>query len=582
MFQILKRCILARSTRWPSRDTMLNPFPARASGRSERSDLLFLCLIFILSSVLYVGGLGYYSDDWAFLAAWTNSSDQSYWGLVKGFYKGSDLYLRPMQSFYLTGLYWLFGRHPLGYHAVNSALIACTLLLLYMALRELGLSRMPAVAIASVYGLMPHYSTDRFWIAAGQSNVCMAFCFLSFYGSVRIFSANTKRRWAWILTSLLAMPASLLAYEVSAPLMLLVPVALYMGFRRSFTVPAAPTRQKRTSRPVVLLSLAVLALSIILKLTLQTSVRFQGRFLHRLGLVFWHAVSQFFNFNIGEYGLALPAVACRAVRRHPDIQVVTCAALAGAVIFAYCLWIARRNPKDLPSRGGWAALMLLGLVCYGLGFAPFAAAVEMDFVSTGVENRVTIAAALGTAIWLVGLFGWATSFLPGQRLRAAAFAALVAVYCASGFAMNNTLASYWIEARHRQEEVLAKIKRAFVTLPSGTTLLVDGVCRYVGPGIVFETEWDMAGAVQLLYGDPTLRANVLNPRLRLQPDSVILPIYTMEAVYPYGDRLILYDIVQNRTCRLTNLETARDSLRSATAIGAGCPPGQEGKGTPVF
>lgn len=582
MFQILRRCNLARSTRWPSRDTMLNPFPARASGRSERSDLLFLCLIFILSSVLYVGALGYYSDDWGFLAAWTNSSDQSYWGLVKGFYKGADVYLRPMQSFYLTGLYWLFGRHPLGYHVVNSALIACTLLLLYMALREFGLSRIAAVSIASVYGLMPHYSTDRFWIAAGQSNVCMVFCLLSFYGSARILSANTKRRWAWILTSLLAMPASLLAYEVSAPLMLLVPVALYMGFRRSFAVPAAATWQKRTSRLVVLLSLAILALSIILKLTLETGVRFQGRFLHRLGLVFRNAVSQFFNFNIGEYGLALPAVAWRAVRRHPDIQVVTCAALAGAVIFAYCLRIARRNRKDLPSRGGWAALMLLGLVCYGLGFAPFAAQLGMDFVSTGVENRVTIAAALGTAIWLVGLFGWASSFLPGQRLRAAAFAALVAVYCASGFAMNNTLASYWIEARHRQEEVLAKIKRAFVTLPSGTMLLVDGVCRYVGPGIVFEAELDMGGAVQLLYRDPTLRANVLNPRLRLQPDSVILPIYTEEWVYPYGDRLILYDVVQNRTCRLTSFETARDSLRSAAAIEAGCPPGQEGKGTPVF
>lgn len=148
--------------------------------------------------------------------------------------------------------------------------------------------------------------------------------------------------------------------------------------------------------------------------------------------------------------------------------------------------------------------------------------------------------------------------------------------------MNNILASYWIAAWHQEEEVLAKIKQAFVTLPSGTILLLDGVCRYVGPGVVFQAEWDTSGAMQLLYRDPTLRANVwLNPRLRLTPDSVILPMYEDESAYPYGDRLLVYDVAQNRSFPLTNFQTAREYIRSAPRE-ARCPPGREGKGTPVF
>jgi len=493
-----------------------------------------------------------------------------------------DASVRPLQILYQTGLYRLFGGHPFGQHALNSSLIACTLLLLYLALRKFGVSRMPALAISLVYGLMPHYSTDRFWIAAGQSNVCMAFCFLSFYCAARVLAPAATRRWAWTLTSLLAMLASLLAYEVSAPLMVLVPVLLYLGFRRSAGLSPVSASQRRTSRLVLLLSLASLAVFVFLKVTLQTRLGFHGRFLHQLGLVFRHAVSQSFNFNIGNYGLALPVVAWRAVHRLPDAHVVIFAALAGVAIFAYCFRIARRSGEVLPTRGEWIGMMLLGLLCYGLGFAPFAADPNLDFVSTGVENRLTIAASVGTAIWLVGLFGWASTFLPGPRLRTAAPVALVALYCASGFAMNDTLASYWIEARHRQEEVLAEIHKTFVTLPSRTTLLVGGVCRYVGPGIVFETEWDMAGALQILYRDPTLRGNILNPRLRLQADSVILPIYAEEKAYPYGNRLILYDSVQKRSFRVTSFEAARDSIRSVAFPEAGCPPGREGKGTPIF
>jgi len=187
-------------------------FNKRVTHRGTRvRDSLFLTLVVFCSSLTYVRNLGFYSDDWAFLATWANCSIQSYWGLVTCFYghsAASDSF-RPVQALYLTLLYRMFGDHPLGYHVVNSLMIACAALVLYMALCEFGLSEFPAVAIALVYGLIPHYSTDRFWIAAAQSNVCMAFSFLSFYAAARISPVRPTRRWAWMATSILAMLASL-------------------------------------------------------------------------------------------------------------------------------------------------------------------------------------------------------------------------------------------------------------------------------------------------------------------------------------------------------------------------------------
>ncbi len=561
------------------------PKPVASRGdRSLQQDLGFVAVIFLSSSALYVGQLGFYSDDWSSLAAWTSCADQSYVGLVRCFYsRRGDVSVRPLQILYQTALYRWFGSHPFGQHAINGALIVCTLLLLYLALSKFRVSRTARLAIVLVYGLMPHYSADRFWIAAAQAHVCMAFCFLSFYSAARILPAGSKQRWAWTIASVLAMLASLLAYEVAAPLLVLVPVLLYLGFRHNARVGPSLAARSKTSKLIPALSLGSLVLFVLLKVSLQSRMGFQGKFLHQLGLVFRHAILQAFNFNIGRYGLGLPAVAWQVVHRHFDIYVVLLAALAGVTIFAYCFRAAKETGDNPRSRTENARLMLLGLVCYGLGFAPSAADVTLDFVSTGVANRVTIAAALGTAIWLVGLFGWVSSFLPGPpRMQAAAYTVLVAVYCASGFAMNDTLGSYWIEARRQQEHLLTEITGTFAEFPPRTTLLVGGVCRYVGPGVVFETEWDTTGALQIVYRDPTLRANVLNPRQRLQPDSIMLPIYSDEKVYPYGDRLILYDIIQKRIFRLTNLEAAKNSIRSATLPEAGCSPGTEGNGAPVF
>jgi 4-amino-4-deoxy-L-arabinose transferase-like glycosyltransferase len=124
-------------------------------------DCLFLTVIVLVSAILYLPGLGFYSDDWDFLRRFSLSRDQSIGGLFQSAYFPL-VRMRPVQIIYLSGLYWLFGLQPLGYHLVNAAILASGIVLLYLVLRELGQDRVLALAVAAVYSLLPCYSEDRF------------------------------------------------------------------------------------------------------------------------------------------------------------------------------------------------------------------------------------------------------------------------------------------------------------------------------------------------------------------------------------------------------------------------------------
>src|SRR3990172_1739184 len=96
-------------------------------------DCLFLSIVVLLSFCLYVRGLGFYSDDWSFLGYFGMSEDQSPFGLFRTVYTPLS-WMRPVQSLYLSLLYWLFGPHPLGYHLVNGAVLLSGIVLFYLVL----------------------------------------------------------------------------------------------------------------------------------------------------------------------------------------------------------------------------------------------------------------------------------------------------------------------------------------------------------------------------------------------------------------------------------------------------------------
>src|SRR5437867_8723027 len=111
--------------------------PERHRLRSVRIDCLFLTGLIGLSCSPYITGLGFYSDDWAFLASFSRFSRHvilaSMLSLVH--LRHHVEVFRPGQILYMAILYKLFGLEPLGYHVVNTTVpaVASVLYILYCA-----------------------------------------------------------------------------------------------------------------------------------------------------------------------------------------------------------------------------------------------------------------------------------------------------------------------------------------------------------------------------------------------------------------------------------------------------------------
>ena len=101
------------------------------SPRAALQDCLFIGFTILLSLILYIRGLGFYSDDWSFLGYLSTSANQSLAGFFQTLYDFENIKSRPVQALYQAGLYRLFGFHPLGYHLVNAGVLLAGIILFY-------------------------------------------------------------------------------------------------------------------------------------------------------------------------------------------------------------------------------------------------------------------------------------------------------------------------------------------------------------------------------------------------------------------------------------------------------------------
>jgi len=343
--------------------------------------------------------------------------------------------------------------------------------------------------------------------------------------------------------------------------MVLVPFLLYLRFERSSTVPVSAARQKGTSRLVVLLSLASLVLFAILKLTLQTRARLDWGLLRRRKVdlildTLRNTASTFFHFNLGRYGIGLPATAWRTLRCRPGLGIAGLALLFAVAVFSYMVLAARRSPR-WPGMNDWLLLMLAGVIIFALGHSIFSTPFLQESANLGANNRIDIAAALGTPFLLVGAFGAACSLLPNSKTASRCFCALVTLIAASGFTVVQGVASYWVEAAGQQRLILEDISSRVRALPPKSTLLLDGFCAYTGPGIVFETDWDTSAALQMLFRDASIRGDVIGRQVKVNERNITTLVYGEENRYSYQDHLWVYNYTTKRLWQLTTFEIAR-------------------------
>jgi hypothetical protein len=556
--------------------------PLRYSNRTR--DCCFLFLLSALSTVPYLGGLGFYSDDWAFASVLVECKNPTLAGLCECLWKeASQTRFRPLQILELATLYKSFGLRPLGYHIVNSVVFCAAVVLFYMALRELGFTRLVSVVVASVYAFSPLFSTDRFWIAAAQANLSMVLCFACFYSAARASGANTSRRWVWLGISIVSLAGSIFAYESSAPLFALIPVLLYIRQRRLGEHHSQSIQSPRQSLWIPATSVVMTILIVMVKYWTQTYIKFSGRFLflRNLDSHTRNALLRFIDFNFGAFTFGLPKLAWCSLREHGNFSIAFLSIGVWILTASYC-WLLAHQPCEDTQPRHWFTLFVAGMVVYWLSYALFFPVTTFDPTTTGIENRVMIAMACGTAMSVVGVLGMAASLLSRKWLRNVFLASSLGSLCACGFIVIAAEGTYWRIASDKQHEVLRNVRDYFPLLPDGTVLLFDGVCPYIGPGIVFETDWDVTGALRVLYRNPTLVGDIINPEFVSRPDRLATYFYGEEHSYSYGDNLILYDLGRRLTCRLKDRRAAQGCLDLGNWKPGSCPPGREGFGMSIF
>jgi hypothetical protein len=541
----------------------------------------------LISTVPYLNGLGFYSDDWGYTALLSQCRKQSVGGLCGCLWQ-EEAAFRPLQSLELAALYKAFGLQPLGYHVVNSVIFGGVVVLFYWVLREVGFGRLISVAVPSVYAFLPHYSTDRFWISAAQVNLSMALCLLCFYSAAKASAVPTPRKWRPLCVCGLSMAGSIFSYEIGAALFVLIPILLYVRFSRLRNQMPKEVSSRHEPFRIAGLMLIAIIVTMGIKYSVQTRVQFSSR-LHLLthfGSVMLKASSRFVNFNYGIFSFGLPKLAWRSMLERWDPLVLFIGTVAWIAITLYCWTLSQHNAEDATLRRDCVMLFEAGTVVYWLGYAPFLtarmAASPFAMTITGVENRLMIAMACGTAMAIVGVLGMAVSFLSKERLRNGILSLAVGFLSACGLVVIATEASYWRAASQKQRDVLTDIRSHLPVLPRGTILLLDGICPYIGPGIVFETHWDVSGALQILYGDPTLVGDVISSNVLVLPNRLVTSIYGEETSYLYSPNLLAYHLGRHGACQLEDSRVAQACLDSGNWNQGSCPASSEGGGVPIF
>jgi len=517
-------------------------------SRPHRKDLLLLVLASGLALAVGRRGLGFYGDDWLVLKTFTFATDGSLAGLARAMYAWDFVQMRPGQVLYFAALFRLFGLHPLGYHIVNAAMLVGASLLFYLALRRLGLGRGVSVAVPLLYSVLPHYSTDRVWFAAFQAPLSMVLYFASLNAGLASLRGSRWASLTWQVASVLALVASGLCYELTVPLFLLNPVLV--GWAARSHDGDIPTRAA-SRRAVVNGAITLAALAALVSFKLVTATRLaHGSVIERVVGVAKEAAW----INGWYYGLAAPVTFVNALRSS-TLGVVLDAGVIALLTAWYLARIPAPSDEDHSTRREALACIVAGAVVLVLGHAIIASGADVTLSAAGRDNRVAIAGAAGVALCYIGLAAWLTGRLAARR-RGGWFAALTAGAAFGAFVVDAHLRSWWVTSYRLEREIIAAIRERLPSIPPNTAVVLDGACHTVGVGLSFHSQYDLAGALALAYGDTTVRADVVSPSLTVRRDGLHTEKYGEDSRYPY-DSVIVFNFLDRTAHHLPDSAAAR-------------------------
>lgn len=448
--------------------------------------LALLGAILLWGHVLH-GGL--YLDDWSIATLHLQGGTS---GVIHDLFLGD--HSRPLAAVYLGLAQAAVGISGHAHAALGLGLHVLACWSLYWLLRTLTLAWWQAAAIAVLLLLFPFSDSTWFWFAIFQANLSLSLAALGAIVMLHAVRAENRRAAAFHGLAIFLCVASVLTYEATAAVIVAAMLAIHLAH--------APPRVAAARWLVVLAAVGAAALIPRLPGLLPGVEPHHGI-----------TLSQQLHHARTMANQAMSVVTESAIPFGAAHRNIVLPILALIVALAVVGW--KRAPTDSPEQlelRRWLYCVAAGVVVVGAAYVVF---VNTDTVFyepalNGIYNRINVVAAVGYCV-VVYAAAMLAALLLTRRARpraAAAIASLAAALVAVGYA-NRALRDVrdWDRAAAIQRQELGRLRQSMAKPAPGTTIFAFGGVGATATGVyAFRVTWDLDGAVQVLWRDPTLQA----------------------------------------------------------------------------
>ncbi len=470
--------------------------------RDPGKSLLALSLLFAWVYGRFIPKLYFVMDD--YIETWSNIL-RPLWQLVGDCFAGQMSWsgYRPLAYSLRALMAHLFGmEHIAGYHVVDLGLHLANTILLLMLLRRLLRSPRLAFFGAAVFLLLPSHNEAILYMAANANLFAL---FFGLAAILLVMRSPQPLRWWRLILIWLSYGLSVLAYEVMLPLPIFI-LLPEISDQRAL---------RRRDRVILYGGLAVvMGITLALRYAAMQGTLVPTRADYAISTDLLHLLRNY--ILLGGQILLLhtspwPGAPILANLRNwlpwQDPSVLAAAVFTGAIAL-WMLFDRRREAADTNLKRA-VALFVLGMTWLSVVSLPFVA-----LSGRNPENRYVYIPSAGFALAAAALLAIAQHLLRRAAvLRTVSSIAACAVLVLYARVNANDLHEWTLAGQHART-FLEQTKAALPTLSSGSRVIQLGVPGVIGPAYVFATTKSFSSAIQMLYHDPTLEAEVGDDKLR--------------------------------------------------------------------
>jgi hypothetical protein len=518
-----------------------------------------LALAVVLSLVLFephIAHGGFQSDDWANFAL-------DKFPAISGHSTAMGALVQSAGSRVGAALYWavafaLFTHHVKAYLLLAALLAAVMAAAIYALVRELGFTRLQALAVMVITIVAPSVDTVRFWFTPSGSQLCLTLFFVGLILALKAFDAPTRAARRLHAASLILYIGSAAYAEIALPFMALAAVLYFprAGFKRA---------TKRWLCDMVIVIAGYFAVNAFIH-SLGPSLRLPAsEWPEHLRLIADQTLT-IFTSTLAPFVGSRTAV----------LLGLAAIAVAGALIWRlpHTTAAGRDALRRWAITSGLAAVAVIApLMIYVPGMLYY------EPLAPGLGNHINVPTAASLAVLIVAIIMFTMTAVtelgrgvvsahPRLGTYPAVALALVwlgAVAVDGARAVRNN-EKIWNAASAWQIQILAAIKHSIRTPVHNATFLTFEAPGAVAPGMpTFYSSFELEGAVKVLFnrsdlnGYPVISGvssvTCLPAGVQVESGGVV------ESTSPYG-RTYFVDVAGTRSLLVTSERSCRTQLPS--------------------